>query len=53
MTGKVLDVLCEKVVWVYRQLCKVVVNEEDFKEGELILVRITGVTGNECIGERI
>lgn len=54
MTGKVLDVLCEKDCVGYTgNYVKVVVNEEDFKEGELILVRITGVTGNECIGERI
>ncbi len=54
MTGQVLDVLCEKDGMGYTgNYVKVVVKEEDFNEGELILVRITGVNGNECIGERI
>ena len=54
MVGKVTDVLCEKDLAGYTgNYVKVVVNEGDFKEGEIIPVMITGVNGNECIGERI
>lgn len=52
MIGKTVDVLCEKDNSGYTDnYVRVLIEDRDVLEGDIIPVVITGVNGNECIGK--